>query len=225
MNQQSAASKRAAFWRAALLPVVWLAVIGGLFIAGKLGWVPGLESLLGHAGSYADSPWGLPFLIVVFCIGAFLGAPQFALMAGAVLAFGPFLGSFYAWAATLCSGTATFWVGRLGGEKLFARYAGKRANKVAAFLGRNSFKASALVRLVPTGPFIAVNMAFGVSGARFGAFLAGLGIGAVPKLVLVALAGQGVISAGQGSLLIAICALAGAGLVWASLFWVKNRTT
>lgn len=210
------------YWQAALWPLLWLIVIAGVFIAGKMGALPGLENIGQQVSVYANSPWGLPVLIGVFCVGAFLGAPQFALMAGAVVAFGPWLGSFYAWAATLASGTVTFWAGRLGGEMFFKRYAGARAERVAAFLGRNAFKASALVRLVPTGPFIMVNMSFGMSGARFAPFLAGLGIGAVPKLALVALAGQGIVSAGQGSVIIAMAAAGGIALVWGGMIWARR---
>jgi len=215
--------ERQAPWRALVFPVIWVLIIGAVFIAGKFGVLPSAENLLQRVGAYAGSVWGLPLLVLVFCVGAFLGAPQFALMAGAILAFGPWMGGLYAWLATLCSGTLTFWAGRFGGERLFARYAGKRANRIAGFLGQNAFKASGLVRLVPTGPFVLVNMAFGMSGARFLPFLAGLGLGAVPKLVLVALVGQGLVSAGRGSLVIALCALLGAGLLWALMFWIKKR--
>jgi len=217
--------KRQAHWRALIFPIICTLIIGAVVVAGKFGYFPATEELLQRIGAYAGSPWGLPILVLVFCVGAFLGAPQFGLMAGAILAFGPWSGVLYAWLATLCSGTLTFWAGRLGGERLFARYAGKRANKIAKYLGQNAFKASALVRLVPTGPFVLVNMTFGMSGARFSPFLAGLGIGALPKLVLVALAGQGLVSAGRGSLAIALCAVLGVSLVWGFMFWMQNRKT
>ena len=206
--------------RVLLLPLSVVGAVLAVFIAGKMGFVSGLDGLIGQAGSYAGSFWGLPVLIGIFCIGAFLGVPQFALMGGAVVAFGPLLGLGYAWAATLCSGALTFWTGRLGGETLFKRYAGRRGAKLSGFLGRNGFMASLLVRLVPTGPFILVNMAFGVSKARFPAFLAGLAIGALPKLGLVALAGQGLIAAEQGAIWIAGCAVIAVMLIWGGMVWL-----
>jgi len=114
--------ERQAPWRALVFPVIWVLIIGAVFIAGKFGVLPSAENLLQRVGAYAGSVWGLPLLVLVFCVGAFLGAPQFALMAGAILAFGPWMGGLYAWLATLCSGTLTFWAGRFGGERLFARY-------------------------------------------------------------------------------------------------------
>lgn len=156
------------------------------------------------------------FLIVavVFCVAAFVGAPQFALFAAVIAAFGPWQGGLYSWAATLVSGSLTFWVGRLVGEPGFRKFAGVRANKLAGAIARNAFKASALIRMVPSGPFVLVNMAFGVSGARFLSFLTGLGIGCLPKILLVAMAGQGIIAAHEGSLLIAALAIVVACLIW-----------
>ena len=165
------------------------------------------------------------FLIVVlvFCVGAFLGAPQFALFAAVIAAFGPWQGGVYSWGATLVSGSLTFWIGRLIGEPSFRKFAGRRANKLASALARNAFKASALIRTVPSGPFVLVNMAFGVSGARFMSFLTGLGVGCVPKILLVALAAQGIIAAREGSILIAVLAIVVAGLVWFSTRWLARE--
>lgn len=205
------------------MPLALLAVIGAVFVLGRAGALPWVDEALERAEALAGSPWGVPALVGLFCVGAFLGIPQFVLMGIAVAGFGPWLGMAYAWLATLCSGALTFWTGRLGGEGLFKRYAGARALKLSAFLGRNAFKASALVRLVPSGPFIAVNMAFGMSGARFSGFLAGLAIGAMPKLALIALAGQGLVAAQTGAAWVVAGAVGGAALLWGAIIWIKQR--
>lgn len=211
-------------WRMAIGPALLLGGVMAVLVLSKLGLITGTDNLTDAMETLRGASWSVPALIGVFCLGAYLGVPQFVLMAGAVAAFGPVWGFGWGWVATLCSGSLTFWTGRLGGEALFRRYAGARANQVSAFLGRNGFVASLLIRLVPTAPFIVVNMAFGVSRARFLAFLGGLGIGALPKLALVAFAGQGLVSAGQGATAFALGLVAAAIAIWLLLAWlVRTR--
>ncbi|MGH1422888.1 MAG: TVP38/TMEM64 family protein [Hyphomonas sp.] len=202
-----------------------LSVILITFILGKLGLLPSFETLSSFMSSTADSPYGLPALILVFCLAAFLGVPQFALIAMSIALFGPWLGFAYAWVANLTSGTVTFWTGRLAGEKAFRRYAGKTANKLSGFVGRNAFVTSAIVRNVPAGPFLLVNMAFGVSQAKFTHFLAGMAIGGLPKIILLAFAGQSVMSAIKGNPLVAIAMALLAVVIYFSIaLYSRSRT-
>jgi uncharacterized membrane protein YdjX (TVP38/TMEM64 family) len=188
-----------------------------IFLMGKLGLLPSAERLNTWMSTVAGSPWGLPALILVFCVAAFLGVPQFALIAAAVALFGPWLGFAYAWIANMCSGSLTFWVGRLAGEKVFRRYAGTTANRLAAFVGRNALATSALVRNVPTGPFIMVNMAFGVSTAKYRDFAIGMGLGILPKIALIAFAGQSLFAALKGNPGLAILAALTAAAIYAAI--------
>ncbi|MEO1966095.1 VTT domain-containing protein [Hyphomonas sp.] len=210
--------------RAMVLGGVLLAVVLLVFGLGKLGVLPSGEAMTAWMDGMADSPWGLPALIVVFCIAAFLGVPQFALIAAAVAVFGPWAGGAYSWIATMVSGALTFYVGRLTGEQAFRRYAGKTANRLAGFIGRNAFVASAVVRNVPTGPLLLVNMAFGVSHARFLPFWAGMGVGTIPKIILVAFAGRSLLAALSGNPVTAILAALAAVAVYAVIaVWVRQR--
>ena len=210
--------------RAMVLGGVLLAVVLLVFVLGKLGILPSGEAMTAWMDGMADSPWGLPALIVVFCVAAFLGVPQFALIAAAVAVFGPWAGGAYSWIATMASGALTFYVGRLTGEQAFRRYAGKTANRLAGFIGRNAFVASAVVRNVPTGPLLLVNMAFGVSHARFLPFWAGMGLGTIPKIVLVAFAGRSLLAALSGNPVTAILAALAAVAVYAVIaIWVRQR--
>lgn len=204
--------------RAILITFILFLVILGIFLAGKFGGFGNFAEMQRALESFAASPWGVPFLIFIFCVSAFIGVPQFALIAAAVVAFGPLWGAIWSWVATLCSGTLTFWVGRFAGEETFRRYAGTTANRFSRFIGRNALAASAIVRNVPTGPFIVVNMAFGVMGASFLAFFIGMAIGIVPKIALVAFAGQGVMEAVTGNIWIAVAAVLVAALIWFALF-------
>ncbi|MEQ9316101.1 MAG: VTT domain-containing protein [Henriciella sp.] len=193
-----------------------------LFILGKTGVLGSLEAFISHMQDLADTPWALPAVIALFCGAAFVGIPQFGLIGAAVVAFGPLYGAFYSWVATLVSGALTFWLGRFSGEAAVARLSGKRTQKFTEFVSRNAFAASAIVRNVPTGPFLIVNMAFGAVRANFLAFLAGMAVGVIPKILLVTFAGQSLMAAIKGSPLIAAALAGAAALVFAAV-WLYAR--
>ncbi len=185
--------------RAIYIGLGLLALVLGVFALGKLGLVPGLGDIEVWLDSLADSPWGLPAVIAVFCVAAFIGVPQFALLAASIAVFGPVMGAVYGWIANMASGALTFWIGRAGGEAAVRRYAGPRAQKLSALIGRNALIASAVVRSVPAGPFLIVNMVFGASAAKFRDYWIGMGLGILPKILLVAVGWQTVVEAYEGN--------------------------
>ena len=82
-----------------------------------------------------------------------------------------------------------FLVGRRMGADLLLRYGGRRANSLSAWLGRHGILASALMRILPTGPFVMVNLVAGVSRITFTQFLIGSTLGTIPKAGLMAYLG------------------------------------
>ncbi len=193
-----------------------LALLLSLFLFGRYTDFLNIDALQRAIGEFADGPWGVPALIVAFCVCAFIGVPQFLLIGIAVYAFGPIWGGVWAWVATLCSGTITFWLGRLFSEATLNRLGQGRIKRFADFVARNAFAASAIVRNAPTGPFLVVNMVFGAIGASFTRYLGGMALGVIPKIVMVTLvyvfgeaAIQGrygvAISAGTGALIVFLC--------------------
>lgn len=156
-----------------------------------------VENWLGGA---ERAHWGLPAAIAVFTLTAFIGAPQFVLIAACVVAFGPERGFWYAWAATIVSGGVTFLAGRFAGAETLKRYGGGVGDRFSRFMGRNAFLASAVIRVVPSAPFVVVNMAMGASRMGFLPYLAGLALGVLPKTAIVAFAGDGLMDALEGNL-------------------------
>lgn len=209
--------------RALYLGLGLLALVLGVFALGKLGYLPGLEQAEAWLRDLAGSPWGLPAVVLVFCVAAFIGVPQFALIAAAVAVFGPLMGAVYGWVANMLSGALTFWIGRTGGEAAVRRYAGPRARKLSRLIGQNALIASAVVRSVPAGPFLIVNMVFGASAAKFRDFWIGMGLGIVPKIALVAVGWKSLESAFSGNPLVASL-FAAAGLVlYLAIAWFVVR--
>ena len=70
--------------RGAIIGGIALAVIILLFAIGKTTNLLDIATLQAPMQDIASSPWALPALILLFVVGAFLGIPQFALLAIAI---------------------------------------------------------------------------------------------------------------------------------------------
>jgi len=216
-------------WRTIVLSFLLFGGVGIVFVLGApllgLNGAANVERLLG-AGVHG--PWAPVVAIAGFTALAFLGAPQFVLIAAAVVAFGPWMGFVYSWIGNLISAVVGFFIGRRFGARILRDYGGKGLNQFIDMVGRNGFWASAIVRLVPSAPFIMVNMAAGVTPMRFWAFVAGTALGSTPKIALIAFAGHSVVAGlnGKGSghwisLGLAATLWIGVGLV--AREWLKRR--
>jgi len=176
----------------------------------------------------APGPWALPAVVAAFALLAFLGVPQFVLIAAAVVAFGPTLGLVYSWIGTMVSSLIGFWLGRAFGARMFKALGAQSVERFMALIGRSGFAASLIVRLVPFAPFAVVNMAAGMTPMRLVDFTAGTAIGILPKIALTAFAGGSLLVAlhGGGSRAMAWLALAAAAWIALGLLarrWLKRR--
>ena len=198
-------------------------IVGAVFLLGRFV----LEIEPGAAGAWFDataSQWyALPVTILIFTVLSFLGAPQFGLMAAAIVAFGPTNGFIYAFVATMVAASINYVIGRFFGADILARYGGDWANKISDFIGRNGLLASMVVRWVPSGPFIVVNMGFGVARTPYWAFALGTALGTAPKIFVVGLAGQSILAMlSEGKLLLGL-SLAVAVAGWIGIMLVARN--
>lgn len=205
-----------------------LALLVGVLVVGRFGGFFDPEVLGNALGAaireFADGPFGVPALILAFCACAFIAVPQFVLIGVAVFAFDPVLGAVWSWVATLVSGSLTFWLGRYSGQGVLKRFSGARTAKLTDFIARNAFAASAIVRNVPTGPFLIVNMAFGAVRAKYLHYLTGMALGILPKILLVAFGLQAVQAALGGNLWLAGgTAIAAIGIFIAGRLYMQRR--
>jgi len=204
-------------WRTIWVSLALLGGVGAIIVLGKTGVLGFSDDVEPWLESLRQGPWGLPATIFVFIITSFIAAPQFVLAAACVVAFGPALGFTYAMIGTIISSWLHFYIGRFGGAKLVERYGGNTLNRMSRFIGRNDFIASAIVRNVPTAPAIIVNMAFGASHAKLWRFIAGVTVGSIPKIGIVALLGQSVLSAIGGGVGLAIGGVLAVVGIWIAI--------
>ncbi|MCI3179292.1 TVP38/TMEM64 family protein [Caulobacter sp. CCUG 60055] len=216
-------------WRTLAVSFLLFGGVGVVFLFGAqmLGF-NGEATVERWLGLASHGPWALPVAVGAFAVLAFLGVPQFVLIAAAVVAFGPWTGFLYSWIGTLVSSVVGFWLGRQFGAGVLRDFAGEGVNRFMRLIGRNGLTASLIVRLVPSAPFIVVNMAAGVTPMRFADFLIGTGIGIVPKIALTAFAGNSIVQAMKGGgrqpivmLVLAAAIWIGGGLI--ARRWLKAR--
>ncbi len=209
--------------RAVWVSIALFGLVAAIFIIGRfvLDIRPG--SVEAWFETASQGWYALPVTIALFTALAFVGAPQFALIAAAVFAFGPAQGFVYAWIATMVSATVDFWLARFLGADVLKRYGGETVNRISSFVGRNGFFASLIVRIVPSAPFIVVNMAAGVSRMSYIAFIAGAGIGVIPKTALVAFAGGSLMALFAGGGIWAVVTLAAVVAAWIAVMLAGRR--
>ena len=205
-------------WRTALAAALLLGATVGLLMLGKTQFgLAAEENLEGWLQGYRGSSWAFAATVVLFVAAAFIGAPQFILIAACVVAFGPSLGFVYSWAATVASAGVTYWLGRGPTARMLDRFGGSTLARLKRFVGRNAFYASFMIRNVPSAPFIVVNMAFGAARASFPGFLAGCALGVLPKTALVAFFGGSFMSAVSGDGVWTSLILAGVAVGWLAI--------
>lgn len=208
-------------WRTIWVSLVLLAgVVVFVVVASVTGFADHMDEDLMEL---RNGPWGLPATILMFMVTSFLAAPQFVLFAACVVAFGPWLGCTYAMIGTVIAAWTHFYLGRIGGADLVRRYGGDTMNRLSRFIGRNDFLASLIVRSVPTAPAVIVNMAFGASQAGFWRYTAGVIVGSIPKILIVALLGQSVLSAMGGGIALAIGGIIAVVAIWISVALAARR--
>lgn len=202
ITQMDSEARRAIFVVIAMFALVLL-----ILVFGKSSMSPDEGIYKRWFEAFSQSPWAVPIVIATFTGAAFLGVPQWALIAGTVVAFGPVYGSAYAWLATMISASIDFWLGRWIGADRLRTFGGDLVNRIIGVVRRNGFVTSFAVRFVPTGPFVIVNMAAGVSGMKFPMFMTGTGLGIIPKIVIVGLLAQGILSGADGDRIMFICVM------------------
>lgn len=162
-----------------LLPALVLLSLASFFVIGAVFDLDSaaMQDFMAWA---ATSPLSLLIVVAVFVGFGLIGTPQFLLITvtGAVLP--PAMAFGYAWVATLISATLHFYMGRQFSDWIEAA-SGTRVSKLKSLIARNGLVASAVVRNVPAGPFIFVNVVCGASGMRGYNFLLGAAIGIIPK--------------------------------------------
>lgn len=144
------------------------------------------EWLFGHARVLRDHGIAGALAPVAFVVLSLALFPLVVLRVTTVVVFGPVLGAVYAMlGVALCALVGHAIGARLGGEALEAD---RRVQRIRDLVDRRGgILGIAALRLVPLGPFMAVNAAAGAARLRRGHFVAGTVLGLTPGLIVIVL--------------------------------------
>ncbi|HEY2750338.1 TVP38/TMEM64 family protein [Phenylobacterium sp.] len=215
-------------WRTLLVSFVLFGGVGLVFVFGAQAMGFSGEATVQAWLRAASGPWSLPVAVMAFAALAFIGVPQIMLIAAAVVAFGPVNGFAYSWIGTMVSSLVGFYLGRMAGAKVLAQFSGEGLRRFMELIGRKGFFASFIVRLVPSAPFIVVNMAAGVTPMRVLDFTLGTALGIIPKIVLTAFAGNSIVrlmkgEIGRDALWLVVIAVAWVAIGLVARAWLRKR--
>ena len=174
-------------------------------------------------GTYSVTPMAVGVAVLVFLIGSVFFVPQWALIAAAIAAFGLVEGTAIAWFATMFSVLVHVLAARALANRFTERLHSQRLSYLRDLFNRNSVWSGFIVRLIPTGPAILVNVAAGLFGVSRSGFLFGTAFGIMPKILLIAIVASELISSAQGKQFSLWLAIGAIGLIALSLITRQAR--
>lgn len=187
-----------AFWRGLWRPALPVLVLLGGQLALRAAGIDVAALLTALAARHR----GLAELVFVPAVAAacFVGVPRQVVAYAGGLGFGALSGCVLALLGTLLGCAASFaWARGLARAWVQSRLPARLA-RADRMLATQPFTAALLLRLLPVGNNLLLNLAAGVSAIRFGPFLLGSALGYVPQTVVFALIGAGT-QIGRGAML------------------------
>lgn len=166
-------------WPRLVLLTALLGGVGGMVVthgASAIGVITAGVARLGPAA---------PVVFVLLFAAASMAFFPVSVLAGlAGVLFGPILGVPLVWLGCMLGAFGAFRIGRGLSRQAVEQLAGTRLSKTNARLNRHGATTIALLRLLPVGPFAALNYVVAVTTLRTRSFLLGTGLGILPGVVI-----------------------------------------
>lgn len=195
---------------------VWLWLdSGGLSLGLSAGRITGFVTRLGY--------WAWVGGVAVMVVHAVLPFPAELAAAANGMVFGPLLGFALTWGGAMIGAVLTYWVARRWGRGPALRLLGSdRSARLDAWIGVRGWRALLIARLLPVVSFNVLNVAAGLAGIGWFAFLWTTAVGIVPLTLLAVAIGGGMLNpAWRPFVLVGVAVLAaGLGLWW---WWRRDR--
>ena len=145
------------------------------------------------------SQWWAPWVVMlVYTPACFVMFPRPLITLAGVVAFGPWLGFFYALAGIVFSAIVTYYVGKRMRRDTVRRIAGAKLDKMVEVLKEHGLLAMTLLRLVPLAPFAVEGIVAGAVRLKLWHLAVGTAIGMVPGSLVTTVFGDQLESALSG---------------------------
>jgi uncharacterized membrane protein YdjX (TVP38/TMEM64 family) len=144
------------------------------------------KHLADWARPWRENPLSLLFVIVAYGLLGLVGFPVTILLLAAVLVFGTPMGIAHAFVGSLAHASSGYWLGRLVTRPTLLEHL-DRNGAIRRILSRHGMLSVMVLRNVPIGPFVVVNILSGATRIRYLSYLGGTAIGMLPGLLVVGL--------------------------------------
>jgi phospholipase D1/2 len=172
--------------------------------------------------SVAQSPLSFPIVVGIFVVAGFIAFPVTLLIAATAITFGTWEGLSVALTGSMASALATYGAGRWLGADLLRRVMGPRINRVARKVKSNGILAVTTMRVMPTAPFMLVNLVAGATRIRLLDYTIGTFLGLAPGIVIMSVLGGRLLEMMTRPSLLDIALIAGFLLLWAGLSYIMQ---
>ncbi|NHN88680.1 TVP38/TMEM64 family protein [Acetobacter sp. LMG 1627] len=199
--------------RASLLrPALMLAVlVAGMLLLRE---VPGVHALLGDTVRLRQGVGGRLLFCLAGAVWCLFGLPRQLLCFAAGVTYGLVEGTALATLCTVTGSVGCFFWARWGGREWVRLHMERKQEtpgfllrhlgRVTAMLQRHPFEAIVILRLLPVGSSLLLNLFAGVTGVAFAPFAAATLVGSLPQTVIFVLLGSGAQFGGMGRAVTAI---------------------
>lgn len=170
----------------------------------------------------ADSPLSFPLVVGIFIAAGFIAFPVTLLIAATAITFGTWEGLSVALTGSMASALSTYAAGRWLGADLLRRVMGPRINRVARKVKSNGILAVTTMRVMPTAPFMLVNLVAGATKIRLLDYTIGTFLGLAPGIVIMSVLGGRLLEMMTRPSLLDIALIAGFLLLWAGLSYIMQ---
>lgn len=206
--------------------MVWLvSVVFGLGVLALLLVKSGHPSLLHpQLASFLDTldrhDQAIFVVLMILVVGGVAGLPVNLILVGTTFVLGPWSGFTFGLAGALLASALSFGIGSFFRKDFILRIAGERMESLSASFADCGILSMATVRLLPIAPFGIINLACGLSGMSFRAFMLGSLAGLIPGVAAITLTAHQLVLAlqtgrwGHWLLFLALTSLLGGVFVW-----------
>lgn len=168
----------------------------------------------------AASPLSFPLVVGIFIAAGFIAFPVTLLIAATAITFGTWEGLSVALTGSMSSALATYGAGRWLGADLLRRVMGPRINRLARKVKSNGILAVTTMRVMPTAPFMLVNLVAGATRIRLLDYTIGTFLGLAPGIVIMSVLGGRLLEMITRPSLLDVALVVGFLLLWAGLSYI-----
>lgn len=165
----------------------------------------------------ASHPLSFPIVVGIYVAAGFIAFPVTLLIAATAITFGTWEGLSVALTGSMSSALATYAAGRWLGADILRRVMGPRINRVARKVKNNGILAVTTMRVMPTAPFMLVNLVAGATKIRILDYAIGTFLGLAPGIVIMSVLGGRLLEMMTRPSLVDVALIIGFLVVWAGL--------